>query len=199
MVQAGWTRAGLALTAVAVAVCLLPATADAAWFAYTANHGANNISQYSIGSDGSLSSLGATTAVANSAPWDVVVSPDAKSLYASYSGSLNAVAEFDISADGTLTPKTGHETIAAGGSPNNLAISPDGQNLYVANFGGDSISEYHIGDGGVLSSNVVDSFPFGTGPVAFAVAPTARPRTRRTTPTAQSGSSSRSRTERSVT
>ena len=144
---------------------------QAGWFAYTANRGAGTISQYSIASDGSLSSLGDTTDVENSAPWDVVVSPDARSLYASYAGSLNAIAESDIGPDGTLTPKPGHETIAAGGGANNLAISPDGKQLYVANFNGNSIGEYDIGDGGVLSAKLVDSLPDGMGPVAFVVAP----------------------------
>ena len=108
--------------------------------------------------------------MANSAPWDVVVSPDARSLYASYAGSLNAVAEFDIGPDGTLTPKPGHETIAAGGGANNLAISPDGKNLYVANFSGDSIAQYDIGDGGVLcSKSSTTALRDGAG--AFVVAP----------------------------
>jgi DNA-binding beta-propeller fold protein YncE len=171
MAQARWTRPAVALTAVAACVLGVPGVAEAGWFAYAANRGTNTISQYSIGSDGALSPLGATTAVTNSAPWDVVVSPDARSLYASYAGPLNAIAEFDIGADGTLTPKPGHETIAAGGGPNNLAISPDGKQLYVANFSGDSISEYDIGAAGVLSPKLVASLPSGMGPVAFVVTP----------------------------
>jgi DNA-binding beta-propeller fold protein YncE len=163
----------VALTAVAACALGVPGVAEAGWFAYAANRGTNNISQYSIGSDGALNPLvpATTTTVTDSAPWDVVVSPDGRSLYASYAGPLNAIAEFDIGADGTLTPKQGHETIAAGDGPNNLAISPDGRQLYVANFGGNSIGEYDIGDGGVLSPKLVASLPADMGPVAFVVAP----------------------------
>ena len=57
MAQARWTRPVVALTAIAVCVLALPGVAEAGWFAYTANRGANTISQYSIASDGSLSSL----------------------------------------------------------------------------------------------------------------------------------------------
>src|SRR6185295_1248605 len=169
--QARWTRPAVALTAVAACVLGVPGVAEAGWFAYTANRGANTISQYSIGSDGALSPLGATTAVTNSAPWDVVVSPDARSLYASYAGPLNAIAEFDIGADGTLTPKPGNETVPASGTPNNLTISPDGKELYVANFSGDSIGQFHIGADGALAQSLVSSLPSGMGPVAFVIAP----------------------------
>ena len=191
MAQARWTRPVVALTAIAVCVLALPGVAEAGWFAYTANRGANTISQYSIASDGSLSSLGATTAVANSAPWDVVVSPDARSLYASYAGSLNAVAEFDIGPDGTLTPKPGHETIAAGGGANNLAISPDGKQLYVANFSGNSSGSTTSAMAACCRRSSSTHCPTGWSRRPSWWLPTVRRRTRRTTRTGRSGSSRR--------
>ena len=58
-------------------------------YAYVANAGSNNISQYTIGTDGALTAMGTATVAAGTIPSSVTVDPSGKNVYVANSGSSN--------------------------------------------------------------------------------------------------------------
>jgi hypothetical protein len=162
-------------TAVAVALALAfgaaPAQADP--FAYITSTPENpfragEILQYEVGAKGALSPKNPATVATDIRPGVVVVSPDGKSAYVTGYRPLlpctppfcgghtlppGYVAQFDVGAGGTLSPKS-PPTVAAANFPHAEAVNPDGKSLYVAedyNPGGTSFLQYDVGPGGTLS------------------------------------------------
>lgn len=123
--------------------------------------GSGGLEEYSIGAGGELTAeSGVTAPYATS----VAVSPDGSSLYvvgANAADTAGMIYQFNISPDGTLSPKT-PATVAppAGYSLNGIAVSPDGSSVYV---GGATPAEaactsatyamvtYRVGSSGLLS------------------------------------------------
>ena len=62
-------------------------------------------------------------------------------------------------------------TVAAGAFPVGAAISADGSSLYVANEGGDDVSQYDVGAGGLLSAKTPATVSAGSFPTGVAVTP----------------------------
>lgn len=97
-----------------VAACWLVVTSDGR-FAYTANAGSANVSQYTIASDGELTLVGdGANGSTDPGPFDLDVTRGDRFLYVlnSRSGSISA---FSIdSGDGALTPITGISAHATG-------------------------------------------------------------------------------------
>ena len=98
---------------------------------YAPNQGDNSVSQFNIGAAGALSPKSPATVAAGRAPGGLTISPDAASLYvANFKPTLitgfNSVSQYDISADGTLTPKTS-PTAATQGGPNSIAVLPEAE------------------------------------------------------------------------
>jgi 6-phosphogluconolactonase len=98
------------------AACWLVVTSDGR-FAYTANAGTANVSQYTIASNGALALVGdGASGATDPGPVDLDVSDGDRFLYVlnSRSGSISA---FSIDpADGSLTPLTGVSGFATGGA-----------------------------------------------------------------------------------
>jgi 6-phosphogluconolactonase len=98
------------------AACWLVVTSDGR-FAYTANAGTANVSQYAIASSGALALVGdGTSGVTDPGPVDLDVTDGDRFLYVlnSRSGSISA---FSIDpADGSLAPLTGASGFATGGA-----------------------------------------------------------------------------------
>jgi 6-phosphogluconolactonase len=98
------------------AACWLVITSDGR-FAYTANAGTANVSQYTIASNGALSLVGSgANGATDPGPVDLDVTDGDGFLYVlnSRSGSISA---FSINpADGSLTPLTGVSGLATGGA-----------------------------------------------------------------------------------
>lgn len=69
------------------------------------------------------------------------VSPDGKSVYVVNGANLDAVSQYDIAGDGTLSPKT---PAGAGTSDDSwgIALTADGANAYVTNSNGNSVSQF---------------------------------------------------------
>ena len=121
-------------------------------FAYVANFGINDptpppgpgtISQYSIGSDGSLSPIGTTGTVASgSGPNALTIDPASKHVYVANQGD-NTVGQYIINSDGTLMPMT-PAAVACGTKPVGIAIDPTGKYVYVANQTDGTISQFSV-------------------------------------------------------
>src|SRR5512142_15125 len=120
-------------------------------FAYVGNFGIDarippagpsTISQYSVGANGSLTSLAASTVAAGSGPSSIAIDPSSKYLYVANLGDNN-VGQYTIGADGTLSAM-GTATVAAGNGPAGITIDPSGSYVFVANQGDGTISAYTI-------------------------------------------------------
>lgn len=142
-----------------------------AQFAYVANFQSNSVSQFAIGTDGSLSPLGVPSVAAGSKPYQVVASNGA--VYAvnqGESGSTSTVSQYHISANGALQPLTPATVSTRGAGASAMAISPNGLYAYVANQQGQSIAQYTIAPGGQLTSMATPTVTAG-GALAMAVDP----------------------------
>ena len=111
-----------------------------------ANSLGNTISQYSIGTDGSLSL--AATVPAGGFPRSIAVDPTSTYVYvANYNDGT--VSQYRIGTGGALTPMaTPTVTVNTAYS---VSVAPSGRFAYVASFSGNSVSQFAIGADGSLS------------------------------------------------
>jgi 6-phosphogluconolactonase len=104
-------------------------------FAYVTNDNAASspysILQYTIGSDGTLTSMATPTVAAGMGPVSVTVDPSGKYAYVAnwISGD---VSQYTIGANGALTSMA-TPTIAAGTGPWSVTVDPSDKYVYVAN------------------------------------------------------------------
>jgi 6-phosphogluconolactonase (cycloisomerase 2 family) len=150
-------------------------------FAYVANFGKNDptpppgpgtISQYSIGSDGSLSPIGSTGTVASgSGPNALTIDPASKYVYVANQGDNN-VGQYTINSDGSLTPMT-PAVVPCGTKPVGIAIDPTGKYVYVANQGdgivAGTISQFSVDPttGGLTALSTAATAGVGVSSVAI--------------------------------
>lgn len=157
-------------------------------FAYVVNETAKTISQYSIGTDGTLTTLldgGATPLVTPTSgagvPVFIAVDPMGTYAYVVSSGLgaaiNNVVSQYSIGTNGTLSAVVdgGSSPVLAGTgtNPDAMVIDPAGQYAYVANSGASSISQYSIASDGVLTHTSDVSTVGGTA-VYLATDPTGK-------------------------
>lgn len=179
---------GLA-TAVAVGTTTITATANgisgtakltvvASAYAYATNFGSNDVSEYVIAADGSLTPLGKVTAGAR--PFSIAINPAGTFAYVGNSNTLNqpmsnTISVYSIGVDGTLTPLGA--PVPAGLNPNSVTIDASGSYLYVSNFdlanpAQGNVSQFLIGADGTLTVPIGGGiFPAGSGPAAVAITP----------------------------
>ena len=148
-------------------------------FAYAANFGINDptpppgpgtISQYSIGSDGSLTPMSAPTVVSGSGPNALTIDPASKYLYVANQGDNN-VGQYTIGAGGALTAMA-TPTITSGTRPVGITIDPTGSYVYVANYTDGTISQYTVGTGGALTAMSPATVAAGSGVSGLTIDPT---------------------------
>ncbi len=129
------------------------------------------ISQYTAGTDGTLSPKSPPTVPTGVNPFEVTVTLDGPSVYVTDSmHPQGTVLQYSVSADGTLTPKT-PLAVPAGTGPLGLAVSADGKSVYAANAGDHTISQYRVDAGGALTPRTPPAAPTGENPVDIAVSP----------------------------
>jgi DNA-binding beta-propeller fold protein YncE len=143
-----------------------------AQFAYVVNALSNNVSAYSIGSNGALTPVpGSPFATIGEDPVSVAVDPTGQFAYVADFGigsGTNGVSAYSIGSNGALTPVPG-SPFATGGGPTSVAVDPTGKFAYVVNFQIVSgVSGYSIGSNGALTP--VPGSPFATGDGAISVA-----------------------------
>ena len=147
-------------------------------FAYVANYGDNNVSQYAIGSDGSLTPMTMPTVATGSGPAYVTVDPSGKYAYVANTGADDddgTVSQYIIESDGSLTPMT-MPTVGAGNTPDSITVDPSGKYAYVANTGSEevddgNVSQYIIGSDGSLTPMTMPTVAAGKGPDFVAIDP----------------------------
>jgi 6-phosphogluconolactonase (cycloisomerase 2 family) len=131
---------------------------------FVANGGSNNVSAYSLSSDGSLLAAGGTTN-AGTTPMGLAIDPAGKFLFVANEASSN-ISVFTISGT-SLTQVSGSPftTIPAGttGStdPVGLVVSATGNFLYVANQSANTVAAFSIATSGALTP--LGQSPYGVG------------------------------------
>ena len=147
--------------------------------AYVANFGANTISQYTLGLNGTLTpNTTVATVVAGIKPLSVTVDPSGKFAYVANwgNGNTSTVSQYTIGKDGTLIPNATAATVAAGVYSESVIIDPSGKFAYVANYGdgknAGTVSQFFVGTDGVLVPNTIAaSVSAGVAPVSVTVDP----------------------------
>jgi YVTN family beta-propeller protein len=111
-------------------------------YAYVANSGSNTISQYTIGTNGSLTAMLTPTVAAGDYPRSITFHPGGTYAYVAnmVSGDISL---YTIGLDGSLT-SLATPTISAGTWPTSVTVDPGGKNAYVANYNSDEIFQYTI-------------------------------------------------------
>jgi 6-phosphogluconolactonase (cycloisomerase 2 family) len=155
-------------------------------FAYVANYGQNSaepppgpgtISQYSIGSDGSLTPIGSGNVASGQGPNAVTINHAGTFVYVANHGDGTApgtVGQYLINTDGSLTSVA---TANVGLRPVSIAIDKTDQFLYVANRTDGTISQFSIdATTGALTPMTPATVAVGTGtdPSAVAIDPTGK-------------------------
>lgn len=145
-------------------------------FLFSANTCSGDISGFTVGTDGSLHSLGAPVP-AGAIPVDLKVTPDGKFLVVSlFSFSGGLVAVFNVGSDGSLTPVSG-SPFADGNPPGGFTTSLDincaGDRVFVDNASGlPVIDVFNIDSSGMLTQ--ISGSPFtapGNGVSAITLSP----------------------------
>jgi 6-phosphogluconolactonase (cycloisomerase 2 family) len=143
-------------------------------FAYVANSGSNSVSQFTIGTDGTLSPMTPPSVLAGTEPVSVTVDPSGRYAYVAALGlNSNAVFQFTIGTDGILSPMS-PAFEPAGVDPVSVTVDPSGRYAYVAASGSDRVFQFTIGTDGMLSSMTPSSVFAGTDPVSVTVDPSGR-------------------------
>ncbi|HOD35390.1 MAG TPA: beta-propeller fold lactonase family protein [Syntrophales bacterium] len=127
------------------------ASAPTPKYAYVANQDSHNVSQFTIGADGSLAPMATPTVGAGFIPVAITVDPSGRFTYVANYVS-NTVSQYTIDADGSLTPMA-VPTVDTGSGPAAVTVDPTGHYAYVANWGSDNVSQYTIGADGSLTPN----------------------------------------------
>lgn len=146
-------------------------------FAYAANAGGGNVSQYTIGVGGSLTSMAAATVTAGSQPRSVTVDRPGRFVYAANYVSNNISAYTVNQITGELTEVAG-SPYPAGTSPTAVRVDPSGKFVYASNYGWPgigSVSAYTINPvTGALTPIAGSPFAAGNGSSSIAIEPSGR-------------------------
>jgi 6-phosphogluconolactonase len=136
---------------------------------YTSNFSDNTISEFTINSDGSLSSIqGSPVGETYVSPISVFIDPSGKYLYVANQGSGN-LAGYTINSDGTLTLLT-NSPFPTGAQPTIIATDPSGKYLFVGNQSNAVIQPFTLDtSNGTLTS--ITTYTLGGTPTSIAVSP----------------------------
>jgi DNA-binding beta-propeller fold protein YncE len=132
------------LGACAVALAL-PSLASAARTVYFTDPGAGQIAQFAVGADGSLTALDPAALPAHK-PRRLAMTPSGEDLYAT---ADDGVLQFDVAADGRLSPKQ-PPVVYAGDEPHSIAVHPSGTSVYVTDEDRGKVRQFDVGPAGEL-------------------------------------------------
>ena len=168
-VALGTTQIGAA-AAGGVTATSVQMTVTATVYAYATNFDADTVSQYVLGSNGSLTPLSVPAVAAGHQPFSISVEPTGEYVYVSNFTS-SSISQYRIGADGTLSP-IGSGTVDSGIQPNAVTIDHADRFAYVANLGESTLSQYKIGLDGALIPLSSPKVASGPNPAAITVDPT---------------------------
>ncbi|MCW3051031.1 MAG: hypothetical protein JWN14_201 [Chthonomonadales bacterium] len=126
-------------------------------FAYVINSKSNSISPFTINADGTLTPLGAAPVALGKAPSVLTINPvgGSHTLYVAAADATSALLyQFNINADGTLTP-LGSGSVASTSGPLDMVVDPAGKYLYEIDHN-NGIRAFLIGVDGSLTQNGPD-------------------------------------------
>ncbi len=159
---------GTGLTGTSDVLTVSVSCRNTARFAYVANYNGGNVTQFAVGSDGSLSLLATPFIAAGVKPNSLALDPLGRYLYVANEG--NSVSQYRIGADGQLTALLPDANVG-GTLPTGIAVDPSGRFVYVSDDGG-SVAQFSIASDGRLVA--LGSVAAGNGPAAVAVDPAGR-------------------------
>ncbi|MBK1713277.1 lactonase family protein [Rubrivivax gelatinosus] len=135
---------------------------------YVANSASNTLSQFAVGSGGTLAALGTATLGVSYAPSALVVNGDGSRAWLNYRDD-EALTVLDIDSSGALSvASVGAEAATFGYA---LALAPDESHLYALNYGGASVSQFSLASSGKPSALSPASAATGLSPYALAITP----------------------------
>jgi hypothetical protein len=119
-------------------------------FLYCMDNSDNTITQYAVGTDGTLTVLSPKTVATGQGPQAVVVDAAGKTLYV-LNGQDGTVGLYRIGLNGRLSPLGA--PVVAGGGTGRIVLSADGQTMYVSNYGGPgtTIWQFAVAPDGTLT------------------------------------------------
>jgi DNA-binding beta-propeller fold protein YncE len=162
-------RVILLFALVCAASLVLAQVAVAARTAYFTDPAARAIAQFAVGPGGTLTPL-APGSVRADRPLRLAMTPEGDDLYAT---ADDGVLQYDVAADGRLTPKS-PAIQRVYGFPYAIAVHPDGASAYVTDLRRDRVLQYDIVDGGRLEPKDPAAVPSGDFPTGIAVRPDGR-------------------------
>lgn len=140
-------------------------------YAYVANYVAGRISQYAVGSTGSLAPM-TPTFLSGGAFTAVATDPAGRYVYASDFGA--AVWQYSIGAAGGIAPLS-PSSVSTGGpccsGPQSLAVDALGAHVYVADSTANAILQFTTGPDGGLTAMSPASVAAGANPVSIVLDP----------------------------
>jgi 6-phosphogluconolactonase (cycloisomerase 2 family) len=147
-------------------------------YAYVANYIGNyengTVSQYTIGTDGTLTPMNPATVATGVFTAFVIVDPSGKYVYVTNAGD-GTVSQFTIGPSGALTPMS-PATVAATAAYA-IAVAPSGKYAYVTSdtgLGNGVVSQFTIGSDGALTAMNPATVPAGDYPYSIAVDPSGK-------------------------
>jgi DNA-binding beta-propeller fold protein YncE len=153
------------LGACAIALAL-PSFASAARTVYFTDPLADEIAQFAVGSDGSLTPLDPAALPADE-PLRLAMTPSGADLYAT---ADDGVLQFDVAADGRLAPKQ-PPIVHAGDEPHSIAVHPGGTSVYVTDEDRGKVRQFDVGPDGELVAKDPPKVWAGPGAKGVAVSP----------------------------
>jgi DNA-binding beta-propeller fold protein YncE len=144
----------------------LPSFASAARTVYFTDPGAGEIVQFAVGSGGSLTPLDPAALPAHK-PRRLAMTPSGADLYAT---ADDGVLQFDVAADGRLSPKL-PALAYAGDEPHSIAVHPGGTSVYVTDEDHGKVRQFDVGPGGELVAKDPSYVRAGPGARGVAVSP----------------------------
>jgi 6-phosphogluconolactonase (cycloisomerase 2 family) len=145
---------------------------------FIANSGTNNISAYTVKSDGTLTAASGTTGTGMT-PLAMSMDSAGKFLFVANQGlqvdpTSGTVSVFSVQGT-TLTEVPGSPfivgglSLASGPGPAGLAVTPDGKYLYVSSQFDSTITKFSVSASGALTQGPI--LPVGTAPSAVTITP----------------------------
>jgi DNA-binding beta-propeller fold protein YncE len=160
-----WSLLALACAA---SMAVVP-TAWAARTVYFADPAGRAISQFAVGPGGALTPLD-PAAVRADQPLRLSMTPEGDDLYAT---SDDGILQYDVAADGRLTPKS-PELLRVPGTPYAIAVHPDGASVYATELRRGTVLQYDVAGEGRLVPKDPAAVPAGTFPTGIALRPDGR-------------------------
>ncbi len=141
-------------------------------YLYVANLGDNNVGQYTINTDGTLTPLLTVTATQGTVPSGhqpagiaIAKIGAAHYVYVANQGD-GTISQYTVGSDGGLTPMATADVAAGGTGTSSVTVDPTGHFVYATNRGGSTIAQFTIGAGGALSA--ATTVAAGTHPTSIA-------------------------------